>query len=231
MQIEQYYKEIPIVTRVYGTILILTSFAIYVDYLSPLNLYLNWKSIFHGELWRLITAFCLFDYAMSGISLAFHMIFFYKNSRDLEEKSFSRTSDFVFFYFYSISSILGLSYLLSYFPSIPQTELMFQGAQTLSSVLMYVWARRNPHVRVALFGVLPFSAPYLPYVIICLTLMMGSYYVTEIMGALVGHVYFFLEDVYPEVTGRRLLKTPKIFSLLFDPPVEHHLTKDEYDDQ
>lgn len=50
MQIEQYYKEIPIVTRVYGTILVLTSFAIYIEYLSPLNLYLNWGSVlFQGE--------------------------------------------------------------------------------------------------------------------------------------------------------------------------------------
>ena len=30
-----------------------------------------------------------------------------------------------------------------------------------------------------------------------------------------GHAYYFLEDVYPRMSGRRLLKTPGIIKALF----------------
>lgn len=34
---------------------------------------------------------------------------------------------------------------------------------------------------------------------------------------LVGHAYYFLEDVYPRITGRRPLKTPGFMHALFPP--------------
>ena len=30
-----------------------------------------------------------------------------------------------------------------------------------------------------------------------------------------GHLYYFLEDVYPRISGRRWLKTPRVLGLLF----------------
>jgi Derlin-2/3 len=30
-----------------------------------------------------------------------------------------------------------------------------------------------------------------------------------------GHIYYFLEDVYPRMTGRRPLKTPALIKFLF----------------
>jgi Derlin-2/3 len=42
------------------------------------------------------------------------------------------------------------------------------------------------------------------------------------LGIFSGHLYWFFEDVYPQIRpGRRLLSTPKLLKLLFDaPPVE-----------
>ncbi|KAI9125895.1 hypothetical protein K1719_003313 [Acacia pycnantha] len=34
-------------------------------------------------------------------------------------------------------------------------------------------------------------------------------------GMIVGHAYYFLEDVYPQMTGRRPLKTPTFIKALF----------------
>lgn len=34
-------------------------------------------------------------------------------------------------------------------------------------------------------------------------------------GMAAGHAYYFLEDVYPIMTGRRILKTPGIIKALF----------------
>lgn len=39
-------------------------------------------------------------------------------------------------------------------------------------------------------------------------------------GMVAGHIYYFLEDVYPRMTGRRPLRTPSFISALFaDEPV------------
>ena len=39
-------------------------------------------------------------------------------------------------------------------------------------------------------------------------------------GMIAGHAYYFLEDVYPRMTGRRPLRTPAIIRSLFaDEPV------------
>lgn len=34
-------------------------------------------------------------------------------------------------------------------------------------------------------------------------------------GMISGHVYYYLEDIYPRISGKRLLKTPSLFKLLF----------------
>jgi Derlin-2/3 len=45
--------------------------------------------------------------------------------------------------------------------------------------------------------------------------MLGSSPVVDLLGMVAGHAYYFLEDVYPRMTGRRLLKTPAIVRALF----------------
>ena len=38
-----------------------------------------------------------------------------------------------------------------------------------------------------------------------------------LQGIAAGHVYYYLEDVYPAISGRRLLKTPAILKAVFPP--------------
>lgn len=39
-------------------------------------------------------------------------------------------------------------------------------------------------------------------------------------GMIAGHAYYFLEDVYPRMTGRRPLRTPSLIKAMFaDDPV------------
>ena len=42
-----------------------------------------------------------------------------------------------------------------------------------------------------------------------------NYYHISLQGMIAGHVYYFLEDVYPRMTGRRPLKTPSFIKALF----------------
>jgi len=91
-------------------------------------------------------------------------------------------------------------------------------ASSLTMMTVYVWGRRNPHTRVNILGIFPFSAPYLSYVLLGLGVLLGGFSIEDdVMGILAGHVYFFFEDVYPRLRpGRRLLKTPAIFKTFFE---------------
>lgn len=88
-------------------------------------------------------------------------------------------------------------------------------------MLVYVWARRNPHVRMNFFGLLTFNAPYLPWVLLGFSLLLGNSIAVDLLGMAVGHFYYFLEDVFPnQPGGMRLLETPHILKVLFDPVPE-----------
>lgn len=65
------------------------------------------------------------------------------------------------------------------------------------------------------FGLLNFLAPYLPWVLLGFSVILGNTIWVDLMGMAVGHVYYFLEDVFPKQRGGfRILKTP-IFLLVF----------------
>lgn len=81
---------------------------------------------------------------------------------------------------------------------------------------VYVWSRRNPHVQLNFLGVATFAAPYLPWVLLTFSLLVGGIWKSDVMGIMAGHVYYFFEDVYPRQGGPRILKTPQFMHVLFD---------------
>jgi Derlin-2/3 len=83
-------------------------------------------------------------------------------------------------------------------------------APSLSFMIVYIWGRRNPHSILNLFGVLQFNAPYLPWVLLGFGLLLDQSPISDILGILAGHIYYFFEDVYPRYyPNRKLLKTPE----------------------
>lgn len=88
-------------------------------------------------------------------------------------------------------------------------NIVFLGS-ALTIMLVYVWSRRNPYVRMNFFGLLNFQAPYLPWVLLAFSLLLGNSIIVDLMGIVVGHIYYFLEDIFPrEAGGFKLLKTPR----------------------
>ncbi|KAM9793646.1 derlin-2 isoform X2 [Syngnathus acus] len=64
-----------------------------------------------------------------------------------------------------------------------------------------------------------YQAPFLPWVLMGFSLLLGNSIIIDLLGIAVGHVYFFLEDVFPnQPGGGRWLKTPSIIKMLFDTP-------------
>ena len=88
-------------------------------------------------------------------------------------------------------------------------------------MLVYVWARRNPYIRMNFFGLLTFNAPYLPWVLLGFSLLLGNSVSVDLLGMAVGHCYYFLEDIFPNQPGGfKILKTPQILKTLCDPTPE-----------
>mmetsp|Transcript_22304 Transcript_22304/g.37312 ORF Transcript_22304/g.37312 Transcript_22304/m.37312 type:complete len:271 (-) Transcript_22304:468-1280(-) len=212
-----WYHEIPLISRLYLTSAFTISTACFLDFVSPLTLYYNYDLIMNkGQYWRIITSFLFFG--TFSIDFLFHMYFVVRYCRLLEEGSFrGRTADFLFMMIYGASLMLFCSMGFDFF-----SRIKFLG-HPLSFMMVYLWARdpENYHVRMSFFGVIQFSAPYLPWVLLCFSLVLGNPIEMDLMGILVGHTYYFLDCVYPrvaEVRGwslKRIMVTPPILHYIF----------------
>ncbi|XP_038669484.1 derlin-2-like [Scyliorhinus canicula] len=101
------------------------------------------------------------------------MIFLYRYCRMLEEGSFrGRTADFVFMFLFGgfLMTIFGLF-----------VNLVFLG-QAFTIMLVYIWSRRNPYVRMNFFGLLNFQAPFLPWVLMGFSLLLGNSIIVDLLG-------------------------------------------------
>jgi Derlin-2/3 len=97
-------------------------------------------------------------------------------------------------------------------------NMMFLG-ESLTTMLVYVWSRRNPFVRYTFFGLFNFQAPYLPWILVLLAILFNGSIIGDLVGIVVGHIYFFLVDVFPfKPGGFQILKTPHFMRVFFDGP-------------
>ncbi|XP_029927329.1 derlin-1 isoform X2 [Myripristis murdjan] len=76
--------------------------------------------------------------------------------------------------------------------------------------VLYVWAQLNRDMIVSFWFGTRFKACYLPWVILGFNYIIGGSVVNELIGNLVGHLYFFLMFKYPiDLGGRSFLSTPE----------------------
>nr|CAD7442545.1 unnamed protein product [Timema bartmani]CAD7601254.1 unnamed protein product [Timema genevievae] len=77
--------------------------------------------------------------------------------------------------------------------------------------------RTADFVMMFLFGGICMIAPYLPWVLLGFSVLLGNAIWVDLMGMAVGHIYYFIEDVFPNQRGGfKLLHTPQILKTLFD---------------
>jgi Derlin-2/3 len=218
-----WYMDIPVVSRIYFTSAFLTTAGCAMDLISPFSLYFSFDLIFfEGQVWRLITTFLFFG--MFSIDFLFHMYFLVRYCRLLEEGDFrGRTANFVLMLIFGIALMAMVA---------PFFSANFLGS-SLTFMMSYVWGRRNEDVKMSFLGVFTFSAPYLPFVMLGFSVMLGNSVTMDVMGILAGHSYYFLEYVYPvvaEIRGwsiKRIMQPPKLLHWLCGTYNEHiHLHQD-----
>jgi Derlin-2/3 len=202
-----WYMNIPPVSRIYFTSAFLTTTCCAVEIINPYFLYFNKELIFEGQVWRLISPFLFFG--LFSVDFLFNMYFLIRHCRQLEEGDFrGKPSEFVLMIFFGIGMICLLTPFLQ--------SHNFLGS-ALTFMFTYVWGRRNEDVRMSMFGIITFSAPYLPWVMLAFGFLVGNAIDMSLIGIVVGHSYYFLKYVFPvvaEIRGwkrKELLVPPRVF--------------------
>ena len=172
-----------------------------LDIVSPLKLYFNGPLIFQKhQYWRLLT--CLFYKGDLSAHTIFDFFMFMRYSGQLEKGTFrNKPAEFIIFLIFGCMNFLIFAYLLG-----------FQFISScLSTMMLYLWARKNPNNVMNFFDVFQFRSCFLPYFMLSMIVISGYDPTMDILGSLVGHIYYFLEDIVPhipETQDYRVLEAP-----------------------
>lgn len=165
------YLDIPLVSRIYLTGAFLTTAACAVDIITPFSLYFNWTLVLQGQVWRLISSYLYFG--LFSVDFLFHMYFLVRYSRLLEEGDFrGRTANYVYFLLFGI---VNMTLVATYI------NVHFLGS-ALTFMMVYVWGRRNEDVKMSFLGFFTFNAPYLPWVMLTFSVLIGNAITMDLIG-------------------------------------------------
>eukprot|EP00877_Chromochloris_zofingiensis_P000942 jgi/Chrzof1/10849/Cz05g14130.t1 len=90
---------------------------------------------------------------------------------------------------------------------LPFVNIPFLGSP-LVFMLVYVWSRNYPTQMVSIMGLVTLQSFYLPFAFLAIDIITGKDPIPDILGILVGHLWHYLTDIYPQISGRHLLQTP-----------------------
>ena len=199
------FNDIPPVTRLYLAAIIGCTLGLKANYVQPLQLYFNPKLVFQGEYWRLISSFLFFG--SFGIHFCFNLLFIYRYCKSLEEEHYrGKTAEFLVFFVFSAVLIIITGLVLN----LPWLGMSF------TQVFVYVWSRRNPYTLLNFLGFIV-RAPFLPYAFMGFSYFLGGDPTDDLIGIIVGHIYYYLEDVFPNLEGGfKMLGTPEFLKRLLN---------------
>ena len=73
-------------------------------------------------------------------------------------------------------------------------------------MIIYVWCRKNPHINIQ-FLFIRMAASYFPMVLLLFHyISYGTVMDSDIVGMIVGHIYFYFADILPKIAKIRKWK-------------------------
>lgn len=186
--LQQWYRELPVITRMLMTTTFLSGLFITFGMLDPRLIYVDWTKIKENfQIWRLVTNFFLAG--KFSINFAMHLYVLYDFSLRYERNPYNTgaggtSSDYLYMVILAMGVLMSLDYFM---PSGYHSE-------SLLYTIMYVWSRRDPETIVKFF-VFNFKAVYVCWVYCAMRMLMGGDIFMILMGIFTGHLYFFLVDV------------------------------------
>lgn len=197
----EWFYSLPPVSKTYGTLCFLTTIAFTLHLVSPAWLYLDFALVTKNfQIWRLLTNF--FFLGSFSIPFGVRLMMIARYGVQLEQGPFKdRTADFLWMMIVSVISFLVLSLTVPFFKS------FFLGP-SLVFMLLYVWSREFPTSTVSIMGLVNLQGFWLPWAMLLVNTIFGMPIMSDLLGIIVGHVYYFLTVLHPRAGGQEYLKTP-----------------------
>ena len=178
-----------------------------LNVIDQIDLFYDFKLILENrEFYRFITGVLYFG--SFSVSTLISLYAFVNFASLIESSIFSgKPGDFVFFMaFASVVNFVIASF----------TKEIFLGP-TVASVCFYYWSKHFSEQSVQLVGVpIAVKASLVPFIYVVLSLVRGGIrgMIPDLLGVVVGHLYFFFHDVMAVRFGTSLLESPKYFDSL-----------------
>lgn len=201
--IDQWYREIPVYTKIFTTTALVSTLSMTFGLLNPASLVLIWPRIIEKfEIWRLFTNF-IFIGAKIDINFIFSVMIFYNSFIRYEQDPFptgsnNRSADFLF----ALLFLCVCFYLSSLYFNLYVLE------RCLTYGLIYLTSRRSPNAMSSMYGV-QFKLLYLPWIYLLFDLVFGNPLTSGLIGIFTGHVFYFLVAILPQTHNINLIKCPQ----------------------
>lgn len=207
--IGDWYRGIPRITKYWFTGSVVVPIAARFGLLNTHWLILVFELVvYRFQIWRPLTAVLFYPISgPRGFHYLINLYFLYSYSIRLETGIFDgRPADYVFMLFFNWLCLVIIGFV---------ADLMLLMDPMILSVL-YVWCQLNKDMVVQFWFGTRFKAMYLPWVLLAFNMIVGGGGVQELLGIIVGHLYFFLMFKYPQdFGGVRLLHTPQFLYKYF----------------
>lgn len=198
---EQWYKNLPILTRIGLTTFFCITVLVQLEIMDPYLLYLNWPLVINKlQVWRLLTSVTFFG--TFSFQFLFQMYFFTSFSSKLEKNEiFAQPGDYLFFLLVQILLLDVISLVLAWPAGFPAL------GPSLVFAILYYWSRREPYAQLNFFS-FTIKGYQFPFALIFFQLLIGGNIWVDLLGLASGHIYYFIKEVVPQEYGHTLIKTP-----------------------
>jgi len=192
--IEEWYRSIPMYTRVIGLSMFITTLAYTLGILNIFWILFDADKIIKLQLWRLITDFLFIGKFSFNFIIEIMMLSNFGaklENNEIFTAASAGDGAYLFFLLYQMIVIL----LVGVITSFPRGSAMNGHALIFS--IIYYWSRREPYEQLSMYGFrIPGSS--LPFALLLFDLVLGAGVWNDIVGIIAGHSYYFLFEVVPE---------------------------------
>ena len=206
MDLFESLNSYPHVTRAYLIISFISYFFCFAKLINGISLCINFELVLkHFNFWRLFSH--LFYFGEPGILSFSYIFFFARYSSALEKINFQgRRLEYLYLLLTGNSLLLLMKLFVK--------EATFLGPG-ITFMVVTIWSKKNAQSQINLFNLITIKGSHLPLVLLFFNWLMRQKTIKlDIMGMIAGHIYFYLEEIYPRMNGGQ-----KVF------PSENHLKK------
>jgi len=208
-EIADWFKSLPFFTRYWFGGTVALSLAGRFGLLPAQLLILNYHQIFSQfQIWRPVTALLFYPISpQTGFHFLLNCYFLINYSKLLENGVFQTApADYALLLLMNWVSCVVIGLFMN---------MMFLMDPMVLSVL-YVWCNLNKDTIVSFWFGTQFRAMFLPWVLFGFNMILSGGGTQELMGILIGHLYFFLKFQYPQqYGGQELISTPQFLQNWF----------------